>query len=421
MQCLFKNARITDPQSEYHGQTLDLLVRDGKIVEVNQDITAADVRVIEAKGLHLSPGRADVGTNICDPGYEHREDAESAAAAAAAGGFTTLLPQPNTLPVIQSKSEINYLHGISRTLPVTLHPVGALSADTKGENITEMTDMHTAGAVAFSDGQKSVQSGGLLLRALQYVKAFDGIIVHRPHDRELARGGQIHEGYVSTSLGLRGLPVLAEETMIKRDIALAEYADSRLHLSDISSKAAVNAVKEAKRKGLKITASVAVMNLLFTDANLTDFNTNFKVMPPLRDESDRKALIKGLKDGTIDFVTTNHTPLEPEHKELEFTYADFGAINLQSAFGMCLRYLPQFSLEEWTEKWTINPRKIFNLPPAKIAVGEVADLTAYLPEESFILAEKDILSKSKNSPVTGEELKGRTLATVNGEALSLFF
>ena len=412
MELLFKNATIIDPDGKYHLKVADLLVKNGMVVEIKKNIKAEkNFRIL--KNRHLAPGFVDVGTQICDPGYEHREDLESVSAAAAAGGFTTLLAQPNTNPYLQSKSEIRYLQSNSAALPVEVKAVGAVSVDTNGENITEMVDMHTAGAVAFTDGKKSVQSSGLMLRALQYVKAFDGIVMNQPHDKEIAGKGQMHEGYISTTLGLKGIPALAEETMVRRDLALAEYTDSRLHLSNISAKGTVKAIREAKKRGVKVTASVAIMNLVFTEDNLAGFNSNYKVLPPLREKSDRKALIKGLKNGTIDFISSNHTPWEAEHKELEFSYADFGVINLQTAFSLCTNYLSEFSLEELVRFWSTNPRRIFGLPQAHIEVGQKADISVFMPTEKYTFNGSDILSKSKNSPLIGQTLQGRITGIIN--------
>ncbi len=413
MKFLFKNATIIDPNSKYNGKTTDVLIEDGKIVEIKKKIEAGQAEIIQIKGICLSPGWVDVGTQICDPGFEHREDLESAAAAAAAGGFTRILAQPNTSPAIQSKSEVLYLEQSTRDFPVTFQAIGALSADLKGENITEMSDMNAAGAIAFSDGDKPVQSTGLLMRALQYVKAFDGIVINHPHDKDIAGKGQVHEGYVSTTLGLKGIPSLAEDLMVRRDIALAEYTDSRLHIANISTEGAVKVIKAAKKKGIKVTASVAVMNLMFDDENVASFDPNYKVLPPLREKSDQKALIKGLKSGTIDFISSNHTPWEAESKSLEFSYAEFGVTSLQTAFSLSNTYLKGFSAEELVQKWSLSPRKIFGLPSATIQVGEEAELTAFLPTEKFTLTTSSNLSKSKNTPLLDTELTGKVVGIFN--------
>lgn len=413
MKFLFKNATIVDTNSKHNGKTTDVLIEDGKIVEIKKKMDAQGAEVIQYKGLCLSPGWVDVGTQICDPGFEHREDLETAAAAAAAGGFTTILAQPNTSPAIQSKSEVLYLQQSTREFPVTFQAIGALSADIKGENITEMSDMNAVGAIAFSDGKKPVQSTGLLMRALQYVKAFDGIVINHPHDKEIAGKGQIHEGYISTTLGLKGIPSLAEDLMVRRDIALLEYTDSRLHLSNISTEGAVKAVKEAKKKGLKVTASVAIMNLVYDESDLATFDPNYKVLPPLREKSDQKALIKGLKNGVIDFIVSNHTPWEAENKSLEFSYAEFGVINLQTAFSLSLTHLEGFSMEELVQKWSISPREIFGLPAATIKIGEEAELTAFIPTQKTTFTTSNNLSKSKNSPLFDSELRGEVVGIFN--------
>ena len=413
MKFLFKNATIIDPNSKYNGKTTDVLIKDGKIVEIKKKIEAGKAKVVQIKGICLSPGWVDVGTQICDPGFEHREDLESAAAAAAAGGFTRVLAQANTSPAIQSKSEVLYLQQSTREFPVSFQAIGALSADLKGENITEMSDMNAAGAVAFSDGKKPVQSTGLLMRALQYVKAFDGIVINHPHDEAIAGKGQVHEGYVSTTLGLKGIPSLAEDLMVRRDIALAEYTDSRLHISNISTEGAVKAIKEAKKKGLKVTASVAVMNLVFDEENVANFDPNYKVLPPLREKSDQKALIKGLKNGTIDFISSNHIPWEAESKSLEFSYAEFGVISLQTAFSLSNTHLKGFTSEELVQKWSLAAREIFGLPKVTIAVGEEAELTAFIPTEKFSFTKSNNLSKSKNTPLLDSELMGKVVGIFN--------
>jgi len=411
MKFLFKNATIIDPNSKHNGKTTDVLIENGKIVEIKKKLDATDAELIQVKGLCLSPGWVDVGTQICDPGFEHREDLETAAAAAAAGGFTTILAQPNTSPAIQSKSEVLYLQQSTQDLSVTFQAIGALSADLAGENITEMSDMNAVGAIAFSDGKKSVQSTGLMMRAMQYVKAFDGIIINHPHDKDIAGKGQMHEGYVSTTLGLRGIPSLAEDLMVRRDIALAEYTDSRVHLANISTAGAVKEVKAAKKKGLKVTASVAVMNLAYDENDVATFDPNYKVLPPLREKSDQKALIKGLKSGTIDFIVSNHTPWEAESKSLEFSYSEFGAINLQTAFSLSATHLKDFEAAELVQKWSISPREIFGLPMATIEKGNEADLTAFLPKEEFTFSKN--LSKSKNSPLLDTELTGAVVGIFN--------
>jgi dihydroorotase len=283
-----------------------------------------------------------------------------------------------------------------------------------------MYDMHAAGAVAFSDGKKPVQDSGLLMRALQYVQPFKGVIINQPLDKTIAPNGQMHEGVMSTSLGLRGIPSLAEELMIRRDIHLSEYADSRLHIHNISTAGAVKLVREAKARGLKITASVAAMNIACDDHVLHDFDPNFKVLPPIREEADFEALREGLVDGTIDCITSNHTPLDEEAKNLEFPFAEFGATGLETAFGLSWMHLHnKLTINDLVEKLAIAPRKILNLPVPDLLHGAPANLTIFDPAKECTFSTKDIHSKSRNTPFVGWRMKGKVLAIVRENHLSV--
>jgi dihydroorotase len=370
--------------------------------------------VFEREGTHVSIGWVDVGTQTGDPGFEHREDLESVTKAAIHGGFTTICPFPNTNPVIQSKSEVLYIKNKTQDYLIDFQPIGALSEEVKGKNIAEMLDMYHVGAVAFSDGRKSVQEGGLLLRGLQYAKIFDGLIMNAPFDKSLAPHGQMHEGLTSTSLGLSGIPSMTEELMVQRDLQLLEYADSRLHIQNISTEGSVDMVRKAKEKGLRVTASVAALNLCFSDEILRGFDTNFKVLPPLREKNDVDALIEGLKDGTIDFITTNHTPIDVEGKDLEFPYAEFGAVTLESAFGLVNSFLyEKWSINELVACFTLKTRTVLGIEIPQIKEGAKACLTLFNPNEEWVFSEKDIQTKSKNSPAIGKILRGRVVGVVN--------
>ncbi|HHS95267.1 MAG TPA: dihydroorotase, partial [Phaeodactylibacter sp.] len=293
---LIKNVKIVDPSSPFHGKQRDVFIRKGHIEDIQSNISILRAKVINAKGAILSPGWLDVGVQVGDPGFEYREDIQTATAAAAAGGYTGILCLPNTSPVTHSKSEVVYLKNRTKGGLVDCYPIGAVSRHCKGEDLTEMNDMYHAGAVAFSDGLEAIQDNGLMKRALLYAKSFDGIIINRPHDKSLAAAGQVHEGLVSTTLGMKGIPAIAEEMMLRRDIYLAQYTDSRLHLANLSAAAAIPAIKEARQEGIKVTAHVAVMNLLFTDEEIKHFDTHFKVLPPLREKKDLKALLRALKN-----------------------------------------------------------------------------------------------------------------------------
>ncbi len=335
-----------------------------------------------------------------------------------AGGFTAVMPFPNTEPATHSKSEILYIKNKTQSYLVDFHPIGALSENTKGKDMAELLDMHHAGAVAFSDGKKAVQDGGLILRGVQYATIFNGIIFNSPFDKSIAPHGQIHEGVTSTSLGLPGIPSMAEEIMVQRDLQLLEYAQGRLHFHNISTARSVDLVRQAKKQGLNVTASVAVLNLCLTDEALSHFDTNLKVMPPLREKSDIEALIKGLKDGTIDFIDSNHSPIDTEGKDLEFPYAAFGAIGMESAFSLSNTFLnKKLTIEQLIELWAIKSRTILGLKIPEITEGVTANLTIFNPNEKWTFTGKDIYSKSKNSPLLSQpdlaELKGRVYGVVN--------
>ena len=414
MQLLIKNAALVHAASPLDGATADIFIKNGKIETIGTGLTAAGAKVFDAKGACVSPGWLDLGTLVGDPGFEHREDFDSAEKAAAAGGYTAIACLPNTAPATHSKSEVQYVRSRAKGSLVDFLPIGAVSHDCLGKDLTEMYDMQTAGAVAFSDGKKSVQDSGLMLRALQYVKPFNGVILNRPHDRTMAPGGQLHEGLMSTSLGMKGIPALAEEVMLRRDIYLAEYTGSRLHALNISTAGAVELVRDAKARGLQVTASVAAMNIACDDHLLHDFDPNWKVMPPIREQLDFEALRAGLADGTIDCITSNHTPLDPEAKNLEFPFADFGAIGLETAFGLSWMHLSNLlTVSQLVECLAISPRRILGLPEAKLEPGIDANLTIFDPKQEWTFSKNDIFSKSKNTPFVGWRLKGKVLGVVN--------
>lgn len=407
------NTTLIHPNHPNNGQRVDILIDNGIIQKIgNQLVRPTDAILIEGEGTIASLGYMDVGVQVCDPGFEHREDIHSAINAAAFGGFTAIAIQPNTHPAIHSKSEVAYAKNKAFAQLVDVEVIGALTHDCKGEEISEMFDMYHAGAVAFSDGEKSVKHSGIMLRALQYVKAFNGLIINHPFEKSVAQGGQMHEGLMSTSLGMKGIPSLSEEMMLVRDLYLLEYCESRLHVANISTARSVDLVRQAKAKGLKVTASIAAINLAFEDNSLETFDTFLKVQPPLREAEDIAALKKGLADGTIDFICSNHIPHDEEAKNLEYPYASFGAIGLETAVAVSHTFC-DLSIEQLVEKWAINPRKILNLPIPQIKEGEQANLTIFDTQTSWVFESKDIQSKSLNSPFIGKTLKGRTVAVFN--------
>ncbi len=412
MTVLIKQARIISLDSPHNGKVRDVLIQQGKITKIAKRITNAKADIWQLENAYLSPAFMDIGTQVGDPGFEHKEDLQSAARAAMAGGYTAIACTPNTQPVIDTKSEVLYIKNQADS-PVDFHPIAAVSKGCKGKDITEMYDMQCAGAIAFSDGHNALNDSGLMMRSLLYIKPFDGIIINQPLDPHLAHSGHVHEGATSTSLGMKGIPSLAEELMLQRDLYLLEYTDSRLHVANVSCANSVQLIRQAKKRGLRVTASVNPMNFTFDDTTLINFDTHLKVMPPLRENDDIKALKKGLKDGTIDFICTNHTPEDEEGKKLEFVYAKPGVIGLETTFAVSRSHLTGINIETLIQKLAIEPRRIFGLDIPVIAEGESANCCLFDPDKKWIFDKKDIYSKSKNTPFIGHQLTGKIWATMN--------
>ena len=335
MQLLVKSAKIVDPNSPHNGKVMDVLIENGTITDIKVKIPAAGIKkVIEADDLHLSPGWFDMQANFCDPGFEYKEDIASGIKAAAAGGFTGVAIVPSTNPPLHSKTQIEYIINKSAGQIVDLYPIGSISHKLEGKDLSEMYDMKLSGAVAFTDDIHPVMSAGLLHRALLYTKSFGGLIMSRCNDKSLSTGLCVNEGKVSVMLGLKGEPSIAEEIMVTRELFIAEYAEAKLHISSISTEGSVALIRAAKKKGLSITTSVNAYNLAFEDIELLDWDTNFKVSPPLRGKSDMKALQKALADGTIDVICSDHRPEDEENKKLEFDLATPGMLGIQTMYAL---------------------------------------------------------------------------------------
>jgi dihydroorotase len=414
MHILLKNVKIIAPSSPLHGQQKDISIQNGIIQQVADNLEDARATVISGNNLHVSAGWMDVFAHFCDPGQEHKEDLQSGIKAAATGGYTTVMIVPNTQPALHTKPQIEYVLSKSRHSAATVLPIGAATKNLEGTGLAEMYEMQQAGAVAFSDGIKPLQSPGLMLKALQYIKAFDGTLIQLPDDQSISAHGLMNEGIYSTQLGMPGKPALAEELIIQRDIELAKYTDSRIHFTGISTRKSVELIAAAKAAGVKVTCSVTPYHLSLTDAHLVNYDTHLKVNPPLRTADDVKALQEAVLHGTIDCIATHHLPQDWDAKQVEFEYARNGMIGLESTFGVIRQYLPQLPLEQLINLLTTNPRKIFGLPQPVLQEGATANLTIFDPETSWQFTTAHIASRSKNSAYIGEQLKGKVHATVNG-------
>jgi dihydroorotase len=421
MNALIKSATIVNSQSPFNGKTVDILIEKGIIKKIAASIKNTEkVQEIKAKDLHVSIGWFDLRANFCDPGFEHKEDLNSGLKAAARGGFTGVLVMPNTNPTTDTKGGIEYIINKTKNNIVTTYPAGALSVKCEGNEMAEMYDMHLAGAVAFTDNKKSVNNPGLLTRAMLYNQSFNGLVMDFPNDKHLFNNGQINEGITSTRLGLKGIPAIAEELMVIRDLFLAEYCNAAIHLTNITTKKSVQLIKEAKAKGIKVTADTNSTHLLLDETELETFDSNLKVLPPLRTKEDIKALIKGIKEGVIDAICSDHTPQDIEMKQCEFDHAKFGMINLQTSFASMNTALNgKITLAELITTITTNPRTILNLEIPKLEVGEMANITLFSPTTSTTLTTDELVSKSKNTPLIGRKLLGKVYGIVNQNKLEL--
>jgi len=417
MKVLIRKAKVVDKQSSYHEKIVDILIEDGHIKQIGENLSTDNATLVEAEDLHVSPGWVDLKSETCDPGMEHKQTIESLLDAAEFGGYTHIAVLPSTKPVVDGKTQIQYMQRRADGRVCTLHPIGALTVGMNGENLSEMYDMHQFGVQLYSDDLVPVHSG-IIYRGLLYARNFGGTIMAFSRDHHISGKGLVNEGMASTQTGVKADPSIGEVIEIERNLRLLEYTEGNLHLSGLSTAEGVRLVEEAKKKGLNVTADVHIANLTHNETAVLGFDSNYKVMPPLRFESDRKALWDGLNKGIIDCVVTDHRPKDKEEKDLEFDLAEFGTIGLQSSLG-ALQTVDEFDLSVFIDAVTNRARKVLKIPSNSIKEGNHADLTLFQPNTTWTFSKNVVCTETYNTPYIDNELKGRIVGVVNNGKLAL--
>ena len=417
MNLLIKNGRVIDPSQGLDG-TLDVLVENGVIKEVGANLKApAGAETIDATGKYVVPGLVDMHVHLRDPGLEYKEDIVSGTRAAAAGGFTSVCCMPNTKPVIDNKAVATYVINKAKAEGfANVFPVGSITYGMNGERMSEMGELKEAGCVAVSDDGKPVVSSELMRRALEYARGMGILVISHAEDLALVGEGTMNEGFTSTELGLKGIPRVAEDIATAREVLLAEYTNSPIHIAHVSTRGAIAAIRDAKARGVKVTCETAPHYFTLTDDAVRGYNTNAKMNPPLREADDVAAVKEGLKDGTIDAIATDHAPHHPDEKDVEFTVALNGIIGLETSLPLSLALVADgvLTLNQLIEKMSVNPSKIIGIERGTLKSGAVADITVIDPVKEWQVTESGLASKSKNSPWLGERMRGTAACTILG-------
>jgi dihydroorotase len=417
---IIRNGRVIDPTQRLDGQ-MDVLLVDGNVAQLGANLQHDDATVFDATGCIVCPGLIDVHVHLREPGGEHKETIKTGARAAAAGGFTAVCAMPNTDPPIDDPASVGYVRAAGlRSGGARVYPVGCVSVGQKGERLTEIGEMVEAGAVAITDDGRPVGDAGLMRLALEYTQSFGIPVANHCEERSLSKGGSMNEGLVSTRLGLTGIPNAAEDVMIARDLILAELTGGRLHLQHVSTRYGVELVRQAKARGVRVTAEATPHHFCLTDDAVEGYRTEAKVNPPLRAEMDRQAVVEGVRDGTLDVIAADHAPHHYDEKEQAFEDAPFGMVGLETALGLVLAKLVTpgvIGLADLVERMSCAPARAFSLPGGTLEVGSVGDVTVFDPNPLWTVDPARFLSKSKNTPFTGWQLQGQVRLTVVGGAV----
>ena len=415
MKLLIKNGHIVDAKTGRNG-IYDISVENGRIAEIAELIEAHNCDIIDASDKYVLPGLVDAHCHLRDPGFEYKEDIESGTRSAAAGGFTSIACMPNTNPVVDNEAVVKYIINKAKQEGlVNVFPIGAISKGQKGEELAEIGELKFAGAVAISDDGKPVKSSSLMKKALQYASMFDITVISHCEDTDLAEEGVMNEGVQSTISGLKGIPSAAEEVMVARDLILSEYTKVPVHIAHVSTALSVQLIRDAKKRGVKVTCETCPHYFSLTEAACGGFNTLAKVNPPLRTETDVKAIIEGLRDDTIDVIATDHAPHHHDEKNVEFNLAASGLVGFETALPLAITYLVKpgiLSMEKLVEKLCVNPSRILGLNKGVLEVGRAADITITDIDEEFTVDVNSFNSKSKNSPYNGFRLFGTVCYTL---------
>ena len=416
MNLILKNGRLLDP-STGRDQVGDLVITEDRIRSLGTEIAVEGPGTLDCAGLVVCPGFIDLHVHLREPGFEYKETIESGTQAAVAGGFTAVCAMPNTRPVNDSAGTTALLIARARELgSARVYPIGAISEGSRGESLAAIGDMHRAGVVGISDDGRPVMNAQILRRAMEYASMFGLPVIEHAEDLHLSAGGSMHEGAAALRLGLRGISGASEDTMVARDILLAEECGGHIHIAHLSTAGSVRLVREAKARGVRVTAEVTPHHLTLIDEDVRDYDANFKMNPPLRTREDREAVLAGLADGTIDVIATDHAPHAAHEKQQEFNRAPFGIIGLETALPLVLRLVDagRISLARMVEALSCRPAAIFGLPGGTLEPGAVADITVFDPEQRWVCDPAQSKSKSRNTPFAGWEFKGRAVYTLVG-------